>query len=131
MRVPHGVPSPCVGGLQATCVSPPTSRATAYLSGATARHGPLGGATDLCDPLSMRGDGWLFELRHDGFRSERREPTLAVDTISRPQGTNPSSSGRITTLSCAVGSLRTPTKTAGVVALRFTATCGTFAGMKR
>jgi hypothetical protein len=39
-------------------------------------------------------------------------------------GTRTSSSGRITTLSCAVGSLRTPTKTAGV-APRFITTWGT------
>ena len=56
---------------------------------------------------------------------------LEADNRPPPQGTKRSSSGRITTLSCAVGSLRTPTKTAGVVVLRFTATCGTFAGMKR
>ena len=35
------------------------------------------------------------------------------------------------TLSTALGSLRAPTKTAGCVVLRFTATCGTLGGMNR
>ena len=46
------------------------------------------------------------------------------------QGTLVSSAGYITTLSCALGSFRQPMQTAGSLP-RFTATCGTFAGMNR
>ena len=46
------------------------------------------------------------------------------------QATLASRAGYITTLSCALGSFRQPMKTAGSLP-RFTATCGTFAGMNR
>ena len=68
-------------------------------------------------------------------------PTLSQAACDRGAGgslsagstsykTRASKSGRITTLSCSFGSVRAPTKTAGV-ALRLTATWGTPDGMYR
>jgi hypothetical protein len=51
--------------------------------------------------------------------------------VAETQGTLASSAEYITTLSCALGSFRQPMQQTAVSLPRFTATCGTFAGMNR
>lgn len=72
----------------------------------------------------------------DRSQSRRKAATRGIGCSARrlaaveAQGTLASSAGYITTLSCALGSFRQPMKMAGSLP-RFTATCGTLAGINR